>query len=187
MEENKEVKKVRKVRTDQTKGKDRIKKQYSMCFAMYCMNYSLRDIEKYTGVPRPTVHYLKNKDGWEEKKKSIDAEIQLKHRSEIKHVKEKMVLVTSTMMQLIGSKLLAAINDDKIDLKVADFKTAIQNYLLLVGDVTERIGFGERQDEKILLNELADELTPEQRAVILDLREKIKEKKRLKELQAKNS
>lgn len=143
-------------------------------FAAYCFGRKPKEISEMFDVPVATFHYLKQKHRWEDKRKEYMDLSEQKAFYDLVQTKADLTKMANAIASLAGASIIELAKKDKYDFKVTDFNNAVKTFMLLSGEATERIEGN--FFNKALLEEIAEELSPQERGILIDVTKKISEK-----------
>lgn len=144
-------------------------------FAAYCFGRKASEISEMYGIPTATFYYLKQKHHWEEKKKEFMELVNQRVMYDMVQTKADLVKMANAIAQAAGAYILNKVKDNTMKFSVRDFSSAVKAFMCLTGD-TDIEGQKKGFFSKELLEEIAQDLTPDERGILLEVTRKIQEK-----------
>lgn len=154
-------------------------------FALYCMGYTLKKISDITGVPFFSVREMVYRNNWKKKKELLNLDVANEEGHQIVKAKNDAIKLSMLMLRKVGVDLLKKVQNGELDVTIRDFNSCVKNFMLLTQDLNLNTLDQPSNADNFIMDEIAEELSPEQRGVLLEIRDIIKKKKLQKSLEEK--
>jgi len=155
-------------------------------FALYCMRYPLQKISSITGVPLFSVRDIVYKSNWKKKRDLLNQDVVNEEGHEIVKAKNDAIKISMMLLRKVGVDLLRKVQEGTLDVGIKDYNSCIKNFMVLTQDLNLSSLAQTRGSDNIIMDEIAEELSPEQRGVLLEIREIVKKKKLQKSIEDQN-
>jgi hypothetical protein len=153
-------------------------------FLLYFSGKSPTELCEIFNITHPAFYRIKEKYNFDEKKKRIETLSREQVDKDMIKTRAEQIKMANAIISITGGSILTQYKEGRLDVKISDFLSSIKAFQLLTGGAD--FGGGTYNQTNInvtqnnlslntreMLNEIVAEMTPEQRAAIIEMDNKL--------------
>lgn len=146
-------------------------------FAAYYAGKPYQEICEMFDVPSKTYYRLRDVHGWVEKKKRLDILSKEHYENDLIKKKVEKIKMADTIISIVGASIIKSYKEGTLQVKIQDFLSSVKAHDLITGESHSQTNINITNQvpvqTKEMLEEMVQNMTPEERGMVLEIEKKI--------------